>query len=48
MKTCKAKPKTNVTSFDKQKSRDNIMWTQTDNYANVILENSKENREIEI
>ena len=24
------------------------MWTQTDAYSNVILENTKENREIEI
>ena len=48
MKTYKAKTRSISTNFAKQKSRDDSMWTQTDAYSNVILENTRENREIEI
>lgn len=47
--TTKTKPKTvALANFKKQQSRDDKLLRSTDGYANVILENSKEERELEL
>ena len=49
VKTHRNKPRSVALSdFTKTKSRDDMLITTTDAYANVILENSKEDREVEI
>ena len=48
-KTFKVKPRNIVISnFDKQFPRDDSLYNQTDMYRNVILENTREERELEI
>ena len=49
VKTTRTKPRSiALTNFDKQKSRDDMLLKTSDAYCNVILENSKEERELEI
>lgn len=47
--TTKTKPKTiALTNFKKQQSRDDKLLRSTDGYANVELENTREERELEL
>lgn len=48
-KTRSIKPRTvALSNFTKQKSRDEMLLKTSDAYANVLLENSREDRELEI
>ena len=47
--TTKTKPKTvALTNFKKQQSRDDKLLRSTDAYQNVMLENTKDERELEL
>ena len=49
VKTHRNKPRSvALADFAKTKSRDEMLLTQTDAFANVALENTKEEREVEI
>lgn len=49
VKTTRTKPRhINFADFNKQVSRDDSLLKQTDGYANVLLENTKEERELQI
>jgi hypothetical protein len=48
-KTTKTKPRSiALSNFGKTSARDDLMLKQSDAYANVLLENTKEEREVEI
>ena len=49
VKTVRNKPRSiALTDFGKQKARDDLLMKTSDAFANVLLENTKEDRELEI
>ena len=49
MATVRNKPRAvTLSNFGKQKARDDMLFKTSDAFANVLLENTREEREVEI